>query len=596
MAALSAPALALALALAVPSGPAAGSGLPLQEYVNDGAGGHLWNAYNQTDDAQGPDITGRPSAITYGSTVQVFVQSDSGDLMSWVNDDAGGRLWNAYDLSVLAGDGGPIEGTPDAVVNGPSVDVFVESSDGGLVEYTNDGANGHLWNAYDLSTLASGGSAVAGDPSAVFDTAEPVVFVRASNGDLVEYSNQAGGSSGWVVTDVTKSASGGSAVVGDPSAVFDAGTFEVFARSTAGDLVQFADAGGIWTATDLSETAQGAGSVEGDPAAILFGSTTHVYVAGAGGELTEYANDGVDGHAWNAYDLSVLAGGGSTVQGDPGAIVYGPTVHVYVQSASGHLVEYVNDGDGGHLWNAYDLSQDAGDGGPIGTDPAAVLYGGTVVHVYAGGTNTCPSNLADQLADTDGATQMITVDSPSYASTTATLTVWQLEGGCWQSVFGPWSAHVGTAGVSDDKHEGDGTTPTGAFSIGATMYGVEPNPGVSYGYHQLVCGDWWDEDPSSPEYNTFQHVACGTNPPFGGDSEALWETVPAYNYFALIDYNVDPVVPGAGSAIFLHVDTGAPTAGCVSIPQGDLVAVLDWLKPSDDPLIVIGTDAEIRNF
>jgi hypothetical protein len=34
----------------------------------------------------------------------------------------------------------------------------------------------------------------------------------------------------------------------------------------------------------------------------------------------------------------------------------------------------------------------------------------------------------------------------------------------------------------------------------------------------------------------------------------------------------------------------------VTIPEGDLVKVLDWLSPSASPLIVIGTDAEIRNF
>jgi L,D-peptidoglycan transpeptidase YkuD (ErfK/YbiS/YcfS/YnhG family) len=204
--------------------------------------------------------------------------------------------------------------------------------------------------------------------------------------------------------------------------------------------------------------------------------------------------------------------------------------------------------------------------------------------------------VADQLANTGTATQLITVDSPTYSSTTATLTAWQLEGGCWQAVFRPWTARVGTTGVSDNKREGDGATPTGAFSIGATMYGTNPNPGVSYAYHQLVCGDWWDEDPASSDYNTFQHVPCGTTPPFGGNSEALWQILPAYEYFAVIDYNDAPVVPGAGSAIFLHVDAGSATAGCVSIPVGDLTAVLDWLNPSANPLIVIGTDAEIRTF
>jgi L,D-peptidoglycan transpeptidase YkuD (ErfK/YbiS/YcfS/YnhG family) len=208
----------------------------------------------------------------------------------------------------------------------------------------------------------------------------------------------------------------------------------------------------------------------------------------------------------------------------------------------------------------------------------------------------CAPTLANQLVATGSATQLITVDSPSYRSTTATLRAWKLADGCWQPVFGPWVARVGTTGVWDHKTEGDGTTPTGLFGIGPTIYGIDPNPGVSFAYHQLVCGDWWDEDPTSADYNTFQHVPCDTAPPFGGNSEDLRSNSPAYDYLAVIDYNMNPVIPGAGSAIFLHVDTGSPTAGCVSIPAGELTALLDWLSPTASPAIVIGTDAEIRAF
>jgi L,D-peptidoglycan transpeptidase YkuD (ErfK/YbiS/YcfS/YnhG family) len=254
--------------------------------------------------------------------------------------------------------------------------------------------------------------------------------------------------------------------------------------------------------------------------------------------------------------------------------------------------------------------------GPSGSLPPAIvryLFGvaSTLAHGYLfggplavgddvqselGESNSCSANLADELASSGSATQLMTVDAPGYGATTATFTAWQFVGACWEPQFGPWTANVGTTGVSDHKQEGDGSTPTGSFTIGPTIYGVLANPGVSYVYHQLVCGDWWDEDPSSPTYNTFQHVPCGTNPPFGGDSEALWTAVPAYDYFAVIDYNDSPVVAGAGSAIFLHVDTGAPTAGCVSLPESDLISVLAWLSPQGDPMIVIGTDAEIRGL
>jgi len=50
-----------------------------------------------------------------------------------------------------------------------------------------------------------------------------------------------------------------------------------------------------------------------------------------------------------------------------------------------------------------------------------------------------------------------------------------------------------------------------------------------------------------------------------------------------------PVVPGKGSGIFLHAQTGGPTIGCVSLAKGQLRAVLRWLRPGDAPAIAIGT-------
>jgi L,D-peptidoglycan transpeptidase YkuD (ErfK/YbiS/YcfS/YnhG family) len=171
--------------------------------------------------------------------------------------------------------------------------------------------------------------------------------------------------------------------------------------------------------------------------------------------------------------------------------------------------------------------------------------------------------------------QRIQVVAPSARSTTATLTVSE----CGRRVFGPWPARVGYYGLSAHHREGDGTTPTGTFVLGPTVYGLDPNPGVQLGYHRLRCGDWWDEDSHSPSYNTFQHVACGTTPPFGGGSEALWRATVAYREFAVVQYNAAPAVPGRGSAIFLHDDTGQPTNGCVSLPRLDLIRLLQRLRP-----------------
>ena len=48
-----------------------------------------------------------------------------------------------------------------------------------------------------------------------------------------------------------------------------------------------------------------------------------------------------------------------------------------------------------------------------------------------------------------------------------------------------------------------------------------------------------------------------------------------------------PTIPGRGSAIFLHVQIGKPTSGCISLHYNDLVHVLRWLTPSAHPAILI---------
>ena len=185
--------------------------------------------------------------------------------------------------------------------------------------------------------------------------------------------------------------------------------------------------------------------------------------------------------------------------------------------------------------------------------------------------------------------QLITVDTPAARATTATLRLWQRAGRCWRPVAGPWPAYVGRSGVSASHREGDGTTPAGVFPLDSTVYGSLPDPGVRYRYHRIECGDWWDEDPSSPDYNRFVHLPCGVRPPFRAESEGLWKSTGAYRHLIPIRYNADPVVPGRGSAIFLHVETGRPTNGCVSLAESRLVRVLRWLDPRARPRIAIRT-------
>jgi len=167
----------------------------------------------------------------------------------------------------------------------------------------------------------------------------------------------------------------------------------------------------------------------------------------------------------------------------------------------------------------------------------------------------------------------------------------------WEPVFGTRRAEIGSGDLVNVRHFGDHATPTGIFTIGMRMYGNEPNPGgLRYRYHRLVCGDWWNEDPYSLQYNQFVHVPCGTTPSFASWSEALWTETRAYPYFAVLQTNDNPTISGPnapGAGIFLHHWMNAPTEGCVALRLADLLKVLRWLDPDRHPVIEIGTDAEV---
>jgi L,D-peptidoglycan transpeptidase YkuD (ErfK/YbiS/YcfS/YnhG family) len=213
-------------------------------------------------------------------------------------------------------------------------------------------------------------------------------------------------------------------------------------------------------------------------------------------------------------------------------------------------------------------------------------------HAYPRATYGVDPN---EVTDTGGGTQLVTVVDHSRTSLTGVLTAWaRAAGGCWRPVsFAgqpalPFSAQTGRGGLLpySQRVAGDWATPTGLFPFGTVVYGNSAvSPTSRYPYHHLVCGDWWDEMPGSRTYDTFRHVRCGTTPRYGDDSEALWtETVP---YQHLIDIKM-PAQPDNGAGIFLHDDMPVGyTEGCVALPNAELDAVLGWLNPADSPHILI---------
>jgi L,D-peptidoglycan transpeptidase YkuD (ErfK/YbiS/YcfS/YnhG family) len=193
-----------------------------------------------------------------------------------------------------------------------------------------------------------------------------------------------------------------------------------------------------------------------------------------------------------------------------------------------------------------------------------------------------------RIASLRGATQAIVLTSGSWHATRATMRAYQRVGGGWRLVRGPMPARIGRNGFSARRHEGDGTTPAGVFGF-VYGFGSRRNPGMrGFGWRPLVGGACWSGRPA--DYNRWV-VGRRCTP----RDEDLWRSRRvAYRYAAVIDFNYRRPVYGRGSGIFLHERTGGPTAGCVSLREADLVAVLRWLRPG--ARIVMGPAGYVRGL
>ncbi|MGH8995373.1 MAG: hypothetical protein ACRDYB_04970 [Acidimicrobiales bacterium] len=366
----------------VASGPAAaalpGTAMPLQEFVNDGAFGRAWNDYNDTSASAGPIIDGRPSPIEYGltATVHIYARANNGDLTEFINDGAAHRLWNSYDITRLT-HGPTISADPDATFYGPVVHVYAEASNGDLIEYVNDGAGGRLWNPYDLTQLASGPT-LGGDATPLVNATTDRVFARSASGDLVMYVNDGAGGQLWNSYDLTAVA-GSTGIAGDANPTLVGSAVQVFAAAPNGDLVQFSNDGAgdeNWSASDLTAATKGP-AVSGRPSPVVAGGAIDVFARAHDGNLALYTAP-TSASTWTASELA-----GPPMAGDPSAIAVAGSVHAYVEAQSGALVEYASPG-AGPSFSASDLTAVSG-GTPIGGSPGALLYGTSSIHVYAGG-------------------------------------------------------------------------------------------------------------------------------------------------------------------------------------------------------------------
>ena len=145
-------------------------------------------------------------------------------------------------------------------------------------------------------------------------------------------------------------------------------------------------------------------------------------------------------------------------------------------------------------------------------------------------------------------------------------------------------AAIGPGGIAVKGGEGDGITPRGHFPVREIFYRADriAKPVTQLPLRALQKDDGWCDAPNDANYNRLVKL------PYPANAEHMWRDDHLYDLVAVLGYNDNPVVPGKGSAIFLHLakpDYSA-TQGCVAMAMDDLLPAIEQLKPGDQ--VVVG--------
>lgn len=127
------------------------------------------------------------------------------------------------------------------------------------------------------------------------------------------------------------------------------------------------------------------------------------------------------------------------------------------------------------------------------------------------------------------------------------------------------AGHLGKNGMSNDRHEGDKTTPIGVFQMNTPFGQSQALEGFPSDYIQVDNSYVWEETS-----NKLVKGSKAKGEKVGGQGYAGY-----YNYVIDAGYNRNAAA-GRGSALFLHCDVpgDTETSGCVEIPEADMIAIM----------------------
>jgi L,D-peptidoglycan transpeptidase YkuD (ErfK/YbiS/YcfS/YnhG family) len=141
-----------------------------------------------------------------------------------------------------------------------------------------------------------------------------------------------------------------------------------------------------------------------------------------------------------------------------------------------------------------------------------------------------------------------------------------------------WPAHNARLGWTDDHHAGDLHSPIGVYAL-TDAGGLLADPGTKLPYDRSsgfgIGGTGFEGEPLA---GSFDYVVAINYNHVPGTSPRDWTR---------------PMGASKGGGIWLHVDHGGPTHGCVSIAKTHMRQLLRALDPARHPVVVMGDSASL---
>jgi L,D-peptidoglycan transpeptidase YkuD (ErfK/YbiS/YcfS/YnhG family) len=147
-------------------------------------------------------------------------------------------------------------------------------------------------------------------------------------------------------------------------------------------------------------------------------------------------------------------------------------------------------------------------------------------------------------------------------------------------------AAFGRSGLTPaaSKREGDGSSPIGIWPLRRVLWRPDkgPRPVTGLPTQAIAPDDGWCDEVGDPNYNRPVKL------PYPASVERMWRDDDVYDLVVVLGHNDNPVVPGRGSAIFMHLSRPdwRPTQGCVALDRRHLEALLAAANPGDAIQIV----------